>query len=52
VSKLVSVKFHKTDQAGPASRTTLETPVSGPLVDQEEDQPQKREDTIEMVMAK
>ena len=52
VSKLVSVKFHKTDQAAPASGTSLETPVSVQPVDQEEDHPQKREDTIEIVMAK
>jgi len=53
VSRIVSVKFHKADEAvtdhTPAS---LETPVSVKPVDAEEDAPHKREETMEMVMAK
>src|SRR6185295_10264921 len=53
VSKIVSVKFHKTGEAvtdhKPAS---LETPVSVRPVDAEEDAQQKRDQTIEIVMAK
>jgi chromosome segregation protein len=52
VSKIVSVKFHKADQAGQPSGTSLETPVAVQPVDQEEDNPQKREETIEISMAK
>ena len=53
VSKIVSVKFHKanetvTDQP-PAS---LETPTATPPVDAEEDAPHKRDETMEIVMAK
>jgi chromosome segregation protein len=50
VSKIVSVKFHKGDQAH--SGPSLETPVSVKPVDKEEDAPHKREETIEIVMAK
>jgi chromosome segregation protein len=53
VSKIVSVKFHKSDEAvsdhKPAS---LETPTNVRPVEQEEDAPHKREETIEVVMAK
>jgi chromosome segregation protein len=52
VSKIVSVKFHKADQIAPHSGESLETAVSVRPVDQEQDNPQKREDTIEMMMAK
>ena len=52
VSKIVSVKFHKADEA-----VTDHTPVAlenaGPRpVDKEEDAPHKREETIEIMMAK
>ena len=53
VSRIVSVRFHKSDETvtdhKPAS---LETPTSVRPVDQEEDAPHKREETIEIVMAK
>jgi chromosome segregation protein len=52
ISKIVSVKFHKADEA-----VTDHTPVAlenpGPRpVDTEEDRPHKREETIEIMMAK
>jgi chromosome segregation protein len=53
VSRIVSVRFHKAEEAvtdhSPAS---LETPTAGRSVEQEEDTPHKREDTIEIMMAK
>jgi len=53
VSRIVSVRFHKSDEAvtdhKPAS---LETPTSVRPVDQEEDEPHKREETMEIAMAK
>jgi hypothetical protein len=51
VSKIVSVKFRKSDEHG-ARATALETPTSVPPVDQEEEAPHKREETIDVVMAK
>jgi chromosome segregation protein len=53
VSKIVSVKFHKADEA--ASDHTpapLETPLSGRAVEDEEDHIQSREETMEVMMAK
>ena len=53
VSKIVSVKFHKADEAvtdHPAA--SLETPTATPPVDAEEDAPHKRDETLEIVMAK
>ncbi|HOX58862.1 MAG TPA: chromosome segregation protein SMC [Verrucomicrobiota bacterium] len=53
VSKIVSVKFHKTNEAVTgAPATTLEGPTATPSVESEQDAPQKRDDTLEMVMAK
>jgi len=54
VSKIVSVKFHKSDeQAGQgAGAMSLETPTSVRPVEPEEDAPHKREETIEVMMAK
>jgi chromosome segregation protein len=52
VSKIVSVKFHKSDTLASAAGPSLETPVAVAPVDREEDDPRKREDTIEIVMAK
>ena len=53
VSKIVSVKFHKTGEAVTDHQPlSLETPTSVPPVDAEEDAPHRPEDTIEMVMAK
>jgi chromosome segregation protein len=53
VSKIVSVKFHKTGEKvidhTPAS---IETPIEGPRVEDEEDQEQTKEETLEVVMAK
>jgi chromosome segregation protein len=53
VSKIVSVRFHKSDEAvtGQAA-VSLETPTSGRSVEAEEDAPHKREETIDIVMAK
>ena len=51
VSKIVSVRFHKADEAvtdhQPAS---LETPTAVRPVDQEEDEPHKREETLEIAI--
>jgi chromosome segregation protein len=53
VSRIVSVKFHKTGEKvldhAPAS---LETPTAVPGVVSDEDAPHKKEDTLEVVMAK
>jgi len=53
VSRIVSVRFHKADEAvtdhTPAS---LETPTNVRPVEDEEDAPHKREETLEIVMAK
>jgi len=52
VSKIVSVKFHKTDAAvTDHAPVSLERPSPAP-VDAEEDAPHKREETLEIVMAK
>jgi chromosome segregation protein len=53
VSKIVSVKFHKSDEqnSDPAA-VSLETPTTVRPVDREEDAPHRREDTIEVMMAK
>ncbi len=55
VSKIVSVKFHKAgDQPVTETGTTpmhsIETPVPGRLVEQEEDERHKRDETIEMAV--
>ncbi|MBI5773322.1 MAG: chromosome segregation protein SMC [Verrucomicrobia bacterium] len=54
VSRIVSVKFHKTDEpaADRAKATPLVPPTPVPQVEEEEDAPHKREETIEIVMAK
>jgi chromosome segregation protein len=53
VSKIVSVKFHKADEAmTDHAAVSLETPTAMPLVEVEEDAPQKRDETMEIVMAK
>jgi chromosome segregation protein len=52
ISKIVSVKFHKADEAvTDHTPVALETPGPRP-VDKEEDAPHKREETIEIMMAK
>ncbi|HWX22758.1 MAG TPA: chromosome segregation protein SMC [Candidatus Binatia bacterium] len=53
VSKIVSVKFHKTgEQVTDHQPASLETPVAGRPVDVEEDAPHKKDDTLEVMMAK
>jgi len=53
VSKIVSVKFHKSDDTITDHRpASLETPISTPPVDEEEEAPHRRDETIEVVMAK
>jgi len=53
ISKIVSVKFHKAEEVvtdhAPAS---LERPLGGASVEEEEDTPHRPEETLEMVMAK
>jgi len=53
VSKIVSVKFHKAlDKLTDHTPSPLVPPSSGPPVEDEEDQPHTREETLEVVMAK
>jgi chromosome segregation protein len=53
VSKIVSVKFHKADaQPADPRATSLETPAPVPQSVVEEDQPHRKEETLEVVMAK
>jgi chromosome segregation protein len=53
VSKIVSVKFHKANEVATDSpAVSLETPTNSPLVETEEDAPHKRDETMEVVMAK
>jgi len=53
ISKVVSVKFHKTQDGVPANRVSpLVPPSSGPPVEDEEDAPLSRDETLEVVMAK
>ncbi|HXJ61416.1 MAG TPA: hypothetical protein VNU68_32645, partial [Verrucomicrobiae bacterium] len=52
VSHIVSVKFHKAEEAvTDHSPTPLETPTAHP-VEEEEDKLQPKEDTVELIMAK
>ena len=53
VSKIVSVKFHKANEAvTDHSAASLETPTEGPQVEAEEDAPRQRDETLDMVLAK
>jgi chromosome segregation protein len=53
VSKVVSVKFHKTQDGVPTNRVTpLVPPSSVAPVEDEEDAPLNRDETMEVVMAK
>jgi chromosome segregation protein len=53
VSKLVSVKFHRTgDAAGDRAPVPLVPPPAVKSVDAEEDRPQRPEDTLEFAIAK
>jgi len=51
VSRIVSVKFHKSDEQVTDS-ASLETPINKRPVEAEEDALHKREETIEVMMAK
>jgi hypothetical protein len=52
IRKIVSVKFHKADYTATQTATaSLETPMANP-VDKEEDAPHKREETMEISLAK
>jgi len=50
VSKIVSVKFHKAAETTTGT-TTLETPVAGRRVEEEEDEPHRRAETLEIAIA-
>ena len=53
VSKIVSVKFHKTDEkVTDHEAKPLVPPPEGPMVEAEEDMEQSREETLDVVMAK
>ena len=53
VSKIVSVKFHKSDEEATGQvPVSLETPTGVRGLEPEEDAPHKREETIEVMMAK
>ena len=53
VSRIVSVKFHKAgDQVTDHQPASLETPVTVKPVETEEDSPHKKDETIDVVMAK
>jgi chromosome segregation protein len=53
VSRIVSVRFHKADESVTDHKpSSLETPSTVPSVVQDEDAPHKREETMEIVMAK
>jgi chromosome segregation protein len=52
VSKIVSVKFHKTDdQVTGHQPVSLETTVTGPKIEDEEDQPHPSSEMVEMATA-
>ena len=52
ISKIVSVRFHKADESvTDHAPTSLETPTAVRSVDQEEDEPHKREETLELSIA-
>jgi len=53
VSKIVSVKFHKAEEAAPDPQAAPLIPsATGPQVETAEDAPRKREETMDIVMAK
>jgi chromosome segregation protein len=54
ISRIVSVKFHKKDAAVEAGHiaVSLETHLASPSIEAEEDASRKREDTVDIVMAK
>ena len=53
VSKIVSVKFHKANEAVTDHQAvSLETPTSTPPLEAEEDAPHSRDETLDVVLAK
>lgn len=56
VSKIVSVKFHKKDESAEDQSmehaSPLVPPAAGPSIESEEDAPHKRDETVDIVMAK
>ena len=53
VSKIVSVKFHKANEAvTDPQAVSLETPTTTLPVETEQDAPHKRDETMEVVLAK
>jgi chromosome segregation protein len=53
VSRIVSVKFHKSgEQVTGHKAESIETPVTGTRVEDEEDRLQAKDDTLDVVMAK
>jgi chromosome segregation protein len=53
VSKIVSVKFHKADEVvADHQAVSLETPIVTSSLEAEEDAPHKRDETMEVVLAK
>jgi chromosome segregation protein len=54
ISKIVSVKFHKKDEPEQAGHhaAPLVAPPAGPQIETEEDAPHRREETVDIVMAK
>ncbi len=53
ISKIVSVKFHKVDEAVTDHKATpLVPPAAGTQVETSEDKPHRRDDTMDIVMAK
>jgi chromosome segregation protein len=52
VSRIVSVKFHKADEAVSGEKPLLEQPSNMRPLAAEEDTPRKREETVEIMMAK
>jgi chromosome segregation protein len=51
ISKIVSVKFHKSDVPD-HGHSPLVPPANGSQIESEEDAPQKRDETLDIVMAK
>jgi chromosome segregation protein len=51
ISKIVSVKFHKADESA-NGHVPLVPPASGTQIETEEDAPHKRDETLDVVMAK
>ena len=52
ISKIVSVKFHKTEETLSADGANPLVPPPPAPVDEEEDQPHRREETLEVMMVK